>query len=267
MKEYKIFYIKEVETPDVPDVTYRKLYPKADGWYTLDSDGNELKIEGIKIVDEFDNVFPQKAYLKFGWPFTVTEDGDKIKITLFDEDADGTFLFTHGNEYHDPAFATAEDLLAHLEDPNPHGINIDDIHEQNTDQYLDLGGDNQVSAEEIKNLLLTAQTGKSGRFTQAEVLVTRAYTTYLAAALTNHVKFVLPSIAENVGKTFTFRLIEQAEGYAMNVERSEMDVVVFNDLEWEGVTTDVKGTWFTIQNDGEKWYIITDSGLTVANEI
>ena len=263
MKEYKILYLAEVATPDNPDALYRKLYPKDDGWYTLDSDGNELKIEGIKIVDENDTVFPQKALLKFGFPFTVREEGDKITITLFDEDSDTSWMFTHGNEFHDPAFAAASDLQDHLDDTEPHGIILENLHEPNTDQYLDFGGDNEVSVEEIK-ALLTGTVFKIATITANETNV-GAFGVYLADTTSNHVKLVLPLAATSENFEFTFRHVKGTN--AMNVERSEMDVIMWNDQAWEGITTDVKGTWFTLKCDGVLWHVTIDSGLTEANEI
>ena len=263
MKEYKVFYLAEVEKPDNPDATYKKFYPKADGFYTLDSAGNELKIEGIKVVDENDNVLPQKSFLKFGWPFTVSEDGDNISITLFDEDSDSSFLFDHGNEHHTTPFATEVDLQEHLDDEAPHGIVLGNIHEQNTDEYLDFGGDNQVSAGELKTLLST-ESFTISTFTAAEQNV-GSTGVHLADTTSNHVKFVLPLAASNTNKEFTFRHVKGTN--AMNVERSEMDIIMFNDLEWEGITTDVKGTWFTLKSDGTAWHVVRDSGLTVANAI
>jgi hypothetical protein len=35
---------KEITTPDNPESGYRRLYPKSDGWYMLDSTGDEIKV-------------------------------------------------------------------------------------------------------------------------------------------------------------------------------------------------------------------------------
>ena len=263
MKEYKIIYLKETTTPDNPDLGYRKLYPKDDGWYMLDSDGNEIRIEGLVILDSDGFELPQKSKLKFAYPFTTYEDGDEIVVSLFDEDADVS-MFEHGNEAHTEAFATQEALQGHLDDAEPHGIDISQVHLQNTDTMLDEGGANEVSAAAIRAAVNATSVSVLLVTTEHETNV-GDYNSYIADATSNHVKFVLPDAATYEGAEYTFRHISGT--FAMNVERSGLDLVILDGFSWEGVTTDEPGTWFTLQSDGTSWYVTRDSGLTIANEI
>ena len=42
--------------PGFPDSNFSKIYPKDDGWYTLDSNGKEVKITGAVVKDGNGNI-------------------------------------------------------------------------------------------------------------------------------------------------------------------------------------------------------------------
>jgi hypothetical protein len=267
MKEYKVLYLKQRETPDNPDEGYRKLYPKEDGWFMLDSEGNEIKIEGLLIIDLDDEILPQKEFLQFMWPFRAREDGDRIVVELegLDGDGEGGLWLVHGNELHDPAFATEEDLQAHLDDEEPHGIILDWIHEQNTDTCLAQGTEDEICAEELRAMADQIIIGGPLKTASHTVNVDREHDTYIADCTDNHVKFVVPPAETHKGIKYTFR--HGCGTYAMTVERSVEDIIEVNCEEWEGLTTDEPGTWYTIQSDGERWYLIADSWVDESHDI
>lgn len=267
MKEYKVLYFREIDTPPNPDINYRKLYPKADGWYMLDSEGNEIKIEGLFIIDMDDTILPQKEFLQFMWPFRARVDGNRIVVDLDDADvdADGGLFLEHGNELHNPPFATEQELQGHYNDLEPHGIVLVNIHAQNTDQYLDFDGTNEVSAAEIRASLDRTALGGVVRTSANEYEVIRGYSSYIGNCLANHVKFVLPDVSAMSGSQFTFR--HGGGAYAITIERSVSDLINVDGSDWEGITSDVSGFWVTLQSDGTKWYVVADSGIGIANEI
>ena len=80
MKEKKIFHVAHVTESPAADTGFSRLYPKADGWYTQDSDGNEVRIEGIVVLDNAGTALDQKPNIQFLSPLTTAVDGDKIKV-------------------------------------------------------------------------------------------------------------------------------------------------------------------------------------------
>ena len=259
MKEYKILYLKETATPSNPDAGYRKLYPKSDGWYILDSAGNEIKVEGLVVRDHTGTLLTQRSEIEILAPLTAIDDDGKIKIGV----GAGDLQFAHNNDFHTENYATEAALQTHLDDPQPHGIVLANIHEQNTDTVLDQGGANEVTAAELKALADTVAASGLLKTSDAEHTVDGSYSDYIGDGAANHVFFVLPE-ATSLQTKITFR--HGGGGFTVNVERSGTDLIDFNGNDWEGVTLD-SGQWFSVISDGTKWYIITDSGLTAANEI
>ena len=80
MKEKKIFHVAHVTESPSADAGFSRLYPKADGWYTKDSAGNEVRIEGIVVLDNAGTALDQKRKIQFLSPLTTAVDGDKIKV-------------------------------------------------------------------------------------------------------------------------------------------------------------------------------------------
>ena len=238
MKQYKIFYLKQLEeAPDPPDEGYRKLYAKDDGWYGLDHEGNEVLLRGHTILDGDENPVEQRALLQFAHPFSVFVDGDKIVVTLdFGEDADTMFM--HGNEFHTEEYITMDDLIAHAEETEGvHGL------------------------DEIWAAILALQgigMGERGaiKTSEAEVSVNPVYKSYIADTTSNHVEFVLP-LASGGMIDFVFR--RSGGSYAMTVLRSGMDVIEVDGAEWDGIEIDEPG-WVALHSDGERWHVTMDSG-------
>lgn len=223
------------------------------------------------ILDPDGNTMPSREKLKFGYGFAVTDESDgeeEYTLVEFDWGEDGEFP-VHGNELHDPDFATEEDFQAHLDDPEPHGIDLalleEQMHTQNTDTILDEGGEHEVSAEEIRALIdLAAQ--ELGR-----ELVVYSGTEYelqpedrgvMADTSSNNVDVVLP--AGTNGLTYTFRHVAGAN--AMTVTRFGDDIIRFNEEEWTGITTDVLGTWFELTYQDSIWWVTKECGLDTDNE-
>jgi hypothetical protein len=90
---------------------------------------------------------------------------------------------------------------------------------------------------------------------------------YLIEAHSDNVNLILPNIDKVQKAPFTFRFINNSDGFGMTVETSDLSKIVWNDEEWDGITTDVIGTWFTIIAKDNKFYIISDSGLTSSNSL
>ena len=82
MKEKKIFHVAHVTESPSADAGFSRLYPKADGWYTQDSAGNEVRIEGIVVLDNAGTALDQKPKIQFLSPLTTAVDGDKIVISV-----------------------------------------------------------------------------------------------------------------------------------------------------------------------------------------
>ena len=254
MKEYKIAYYKEVDTPATPDATYRKLYPKADGWYMLGSDGVEKRITSLTVLDGLDVEF-ESDKLKFGNSFTVTEVGDTLEIDL-DYDGEAGVL-VHGNESHTEEYITEDDLVDY------NAINVDPyLHTQNTDTKLDEGGANEVTAAQIRALVdanFNIAPRSLLRTSDAEVNASSSVEYYIADCELNNVDFILPEGSTVEDIPFTFR---HACGlYAMTVYRSELDEIVYGCDNFEGLTTDTEGSWFELVFSGGYWHVTKDNGV------
>ena len=133
------------DSPPAPDEGHLLIYPHSDGRILAkDHNGQVVQIDRHIILNNADEVQPRKLYLKFGTNFTVTEVGNALVISI-----SGTALPVHDNDHHNEAYATEQALSDHLTDENAHG---DLLHGQNTDQYLDLGGSFEISAETLFNI-------------------------------------------------------------------------------------------------------------------
>lgn len=254
MKEYKIAYYKEVDTPATPDATYRKLYPKSDGWYMLGSDGVEKRITSLTVLDGLDVEFDSDK-VKFGSSFTVTEVGDTLEIDL-DYDGEAGVL-VHGNESHTEEYITEDDLDTY------NATNVDPyLHTQNTDTKLDEGGANEVTAAQIRALVdanFNIAPRSLLRTSDAEVNASSSVEYYIADCELNNVDFILPEGSTVEDIPFTFR--HACGNYAMTVYRSELDEIVYGCDNFEGLTTDTEGSWFELVFSGGYWHVTKDNGV------
>ena len=254
MKEYKVIYFKEVETPLTPDTDYRKFYPKTDGWYMMGDDGVEHKVTSLKVFDSIDTEF-ESDKLKFGNSFSVTEVGDTLEIDL-DYDGEAGVL-VHGNESHTEEYITEADLADY------NATNVDPyLHTQNTDSKLDEGGANEVTAAQLRALVdanfnITPRT--LVRTSDEETNATASTEYFIADCELNNVDFILPEGITVEDIPFTFR---HACGlYAMTVYRSELDEIVYGCDNFEGLTTDTEGSWFELVFSGGYWHVTKDNGI------
>ena len=270
MKGYKILYFAVVETPAPPDAGYYKLYPKADGWFALDSDGNEVPLGAHIILDGIGGILPQRAKLQFSDHFLVTDggpedadtEGDDVTYVSMNLGGDSEWPL-HGNEGHTSDFLTLDDLIDYFEN-----LDFDWMHEQDTDLYLDRFGDNEVSAAALRALLdanMSVAPRIPVRTTQPEYSVSPLEQALVGNAENNHVKFILPQNAE--GLMYTFR--HGGGTYAVNIERSGMDMINVDGVLWEGITLTEPGSWVMIiyNEDDAMWYVTADSGLNADNDI
>lgn len=257
-KRYGPLHFPEMTTRATPDAGFWKLYPKTDGFYMLGADGNEVRLGAMVIKDSLTSF--TGATIKFDTGFVVTQDTDGVIVSV---DWSGT-LPVHGNEGHNPNFATDSAFQAHLTATSPHGIDLSLLHTQNTDTKLDEGGANEVSASEIKSLV----EANAGLVESAAQVVTGIYEASLfdRAVLANtsggNVDIVLPEGGNNA--VITFRKVGSLN--AMTVTRSGTDTISFNGNTWTGITTDDLGTWFTLIKTSGVWYVASDSGLTGVNQ-
>lgn len=263
MKEPKTLYMAVVTTPGVPDEGYIKLYPKSDGFYSLDPDGNEVKLEGVIVLNRHGEELDQKRKIKFDRPFRTTVEGDEIVVSFEgdegDVDADDDFTFMHNNDFHEENYATENALNLHkLNTDSVHGLNIANVnaslHTQGTDQKLDEGGDNEVSAAEIRNMLSTSTQRAMLKTSDAETNVTGSYTTYIANTENGNVSFVLPEASGFSGEIINFR--KAHANNAMTIYRSGDDNIMFDDSAETLLTFGAKGDWVRIQSDGSNWHVI-----------
>lgn len=257
MKEEKVLYLGIVTKPADPDSGYMKLYPKSDGWYSLDSDGNEVKLEGVVIIDEDGQELTQKNKVEFAPPFTSEVSGDKIVVSL------DSLGFTHDNDFHDPEFATKANFDAHEDEESvAHGLDVSDIntkiHEQNTDTTLDQGGANEVTAEDIRQIIDSSVVAKLTAVAHGETIVTRDYKTYIADTASGNATFVLPSADDFDGEMFFFRKAHDNNG--MTVARSGDDDIIIDDEAATLVTFEDKGDWVGLQSDGADWHLVMSGG-------
>ncbi len=259
MKKYNIIYQAIVDRPDDPDEGYYKLYPKEGGYYSLDSDGNEVRLEGIVIIDDEDQVLDQKPKLKFDYPFKTVVDDDTIVVSFEGSDEDDDFTFMHDNEFHSTNYATEAALQTHIDNDNDaHGLDISEIntlkHTQNTDTILDQGGDNEVSAAQIKALVGQLAVRGLLKTSDAETNVTTAYQTYIAETSDNNVSFILPAASDFSGETVRFRKANDEN--AMTIHRSGDDNIVFDDSSETLLTFEDKSDRVDLQSDGDNWHVV-----------
>jgi len=254
MKKYEILYLRNVDAPATPEADYHKLYPKADGWYWMGTDGVEHRLSSIIVVDGGSIEYPGTDKIQFGSSFTVTEVGDTLQVDLDFEGELGAIV--HGNETHTEEYITEGDLITYLD------ANVDDfLHVQNTDQRLDSGGPNEVTAAQLKTLVdanfnVTPRGLIHTSEEETNAGVENKY--FLADCEINNVNFILPEGAEVEGVPFMFR--HTCGLYALTVYRSEMDEILYNCDLFEGITTDELGTWFELVYYGGYWHVTMDNG-------
>ncbi len=120
MKEYKVFYLANVdEHPAAPDEGYVKLYCYEGDWYTKNSDDEIRLLSNVRVLDSDGNPF-SNSDIQFEGAFNITEEGGVTIISLDYDGEDG--IPEHGNEAHNPDFATLQQLIDHMEDDDdPHG--------------------------------------------------------------------------------------------------------------------------------------------------
>lgn len=259
MKEEKVLYLGVITKPGNPDSGYMKLYPKADGWYSLDPDGNEIRLEGVIIIDEAGQELTQKNRLEFAAPFKSEVSGNKILVSL---DALG---FSHDNTFHVPDFATEANFIAHEDDETVvHGLNVPDIntkiHAQNTDTALDQGGDNEISAAELKGVAdlteITIDDASNKDMVASErIILSRS-------SVEENVNYFLPNASAMPNKDIVIRK-DKWDNYALVVQTGGGEDLYYNGAALGaggGVTTDNIGAWIRVKSNGTSWFVIMDSG-------
>lgn len=246
MEAARIIKLAEVLSADNPPSGYRSLYPKADGWYMRDSLGVEHKISSVVINGNSTDAF------SFGVGFAVDIVEGVAHISI-DNGPEGIPI--HGNDAHSEAYITAVDLDFALDNAG--------LHEQGTDDRLDKGGPNEVTAEQLKQLININQQSLSRNLVEIsvpETTVDAQNEIYLADCTDNNVEFILdpqPNIK------YTFRHV--CGTYAMTVWRGSTESIKFNCEQWDGITCD-QPMWFTLMFSNGNWHVVSDSGLTAANQ-
>jgi hypothetical protein len=139
---FKELYSGVVEVnnnPDTPGTDHVTIYAHTDGRVLMKDSNNVVKqINRFIVLDNTGAEQAEKIKLQFGTNFALSVDGDKLVVNLI---ADSGGYPVHGNELHDPDFASAD----HDHDGN--------IHEQNTDTKLGEGTEYEVSVEDLRDLL------------------------------------------------------------------------------------------------------------------
>ena len=261
MKEYKVIHLAELnEAPGTPDEGYWKLYPKGEGFFILDSAGNEVLIQSLLFVDQDNVVLDQKSIIEIQSPLMAMVDGDRIVITIDIGDADG--IFVHDNESHVVPYATEEDLQAHIDNTTEvHGLVIAEVlallHEQGTDMQLGLGTEWHITVQQIHNLLVAQGSSGVLKTSDAETNVSSSYNSYLGDTSGGNVGFVLPAAATHNG--FLVRFRKTHANNALSVYRSGDNNIIHNEDIVTSVSLLAEGDWVSVQSDGTNWHVIMDS--------
>lgn len=221
------------------------MYPLEDGWYSLDEDGNEVRLENFVIVNQNNTPYEQKPLLHFKHPLTVAIEEERMVVGFGaeeedeDEDGENGYAFMHDNEFHTEDYITDSDLTEHANTTSgTHGI----------DDIWDAVGALQGTGIGIRSVLKTSD---------AETSVVASIKAYIGDTTGNHTEFILPSASTSKGLDFLFR--RSGGSYALVVHRTGEDVIDVDGNEWTGIEMDSDG-WVAVHSDGEKWYLTKDSG-------
>ncbi len=120
MKEYKIFYIAEVDSHETHVAAgYMKLYCKDGVWYTLAPGGTPQAVSAITVLDEGGEPITNPNIQFTGGLIAVDEGGVTVVRLSYGDDDDDIPL--HGNEAHSEPFTLLSLFEAHLDDEDAHG--------------------------------------------------------------------------------------------------------------------------------------------------
>ena len=121
-----------------------------------------------------------------------------------------------------------------------------------------------IGGIELEHAILIEDTSASESRRQVKVVssdiaILKKHANFIVHAVSNNIDLTLPSASETKDLTYTFRLAEQASGYAMTVHRSGDDVIKVNGEDQNLITSDVLGFHFSIVSDGENYHLMTRS--------
>lgn len=145
---------------------------------------------------------------------------------------------------------------------------INKRHSQNTDQYLDYGGENQVSAAQLKDIIDSGvgtpliERLYQIKFVSSDYQITTSDKTILVSVANGPVEITLPSVVGSQGYDFDIKKIDDSENI-VSIIPSEINGSIsismsdFIAVEFDGyIELTIQGEVANLKSDGNDWYLI-----------